>query len=548
MLFNEMPLDEKLKKAIAEMGFSEPTTVQKRAIPLIIDSNNVVCKSHTGSGKTAAFIIPNSQRLLNKTSKRVLIIGPTRELVVQVYDELKVINKYTGLRATVLYGGHGIAGEMSELRRNSPFVVATPGRLDDHIKRRTLDPSSFDTIVLDEADRMLDMGFIEAITDVIKKVNPKNIHLFSATLDGKVAKIIESYLKKYMEVEVEEEILGKNIIKDYLPFEPSSMLFRYEAWTIEEMVDVTRSNKFDTLVSYIKKDPEKKFLVFVSTKRTADDVSDSLSDLGYKAICIHGNHTQPKRERALKDFKAGKANVLVATDVMARGLHIDKLNYVISYDSSFDELSHKHRIGRVGRMGEVGYAITFVEPNGGFRGGNGPRRGRQSGRNRFGKTRFNNDRDNESSDRPRRPRFGNRGSSDGPRRPRFGDRESSDDSRRPRFGDRESSDDSGKPRFGDRKFSSDGPRRPRFGDRESSDDSGRPRFNDRKFSSDGPRKPRFGNRGSGRRDGFERDGDSSSEDRGDFNKDKRRERNTRFNKRPSRFKGRDSKRSGGFRN
>lgn len=338
--FDELNFSKELKTGIDRMKFSAPTEVQLKVIPLILSGKNVITKSYTGSGKTAAFGIPLSERILKKQSEKVLVICPTRELTVQVMEELRKINSFSGINAIAVYGGHGMSEERNAFNGRYGFLCATPGRLLDHIRNRHFDPSIFDTIVLDEADKMLDMGFIDDLKDILEHVQPKHTHLFSATLDGSVAKIIDKYIPQYEEVILAEEIIGKNILEKHL--------------------NVPHNNKFDHLVEAISGAGDGRVLVFVSTKRYADVLCKKLNALGYHAASIHGNKSQRNREISLQQFKAGRKQILIATDVASRGLQIDDVAFVINYDVARDSDTHKHRIGRTGRMGKTGTAITFV--------------------------------------------------------------------------------------------------------------------------------------------------------------------------------------------
>ncbi|MGB9635457.1 MAG: DEAD/DEAH box helicase [Candidatus Micrarchaeia archaeon] len=343
--FSELELSQGVKEALDDLGYIEMTEVQSRAIPLIMSGRNAVVKSYTGSGKTAAFAVPLIEKLLQHEIKKVLVLGPTRELVVQVKEEMRNIGKNTKLRILAVYGGHGIEGEIDALQRGVDVLCATPGRLLDHIDRKTVHPEEFDVVVLDEADRMLDMGFVDDIKNVLDKVMPNNVHLFSATLDGKVADMVRQYIPSYEKIFIEDEIIGKNII--------------------EKHVLVSREQKFRELVNYIREARNERVLIFVSTKKYADVLTERLVKRRFRAACIHGDLSQTKREHALNAFKQGKINILIATDVAARGLQIDDVEYVINYDKANDADTHKHRIGRTGRMGSKGYAITFVESGNG---------------------------------------------------------------------------------------------------------------------------------------------------------------------------------------
>jgi len=339
--FEDIQFNNLLKRSIQDLKYENATEVQDKVIPAIIGGENIVCRSHTGSGKTLAFGIPLSHRILNGQSKKVLIIGPTRELVVQVRTELSLLNRHSRLKVYNVYGGHGMIDEQSQLRKGVDILVATPGRLLDHFKRRVIQPRQFDTVVLDEADRTLDMGFITDIKQILGMIEPKNVHLFSATLEGKVASLIHSFISKYKEIILPAEIIGKTII--------------------EKDIEVTRGDKYKALLDIITQANGKKVLVFVSKKYFADSLCEKLGKNEVGAVSIHGDKTQKNRELSLKDFKTGRTQVMIATDVAARGLQIEDIEFVVNYDAAMDRDTHKHRIGRTGRMGKTGYAINFIE-------------------------------------------------------------------------------------------------------------------------------------------------------------------------------------------
>ncbi len=338
--FENIAFSGKLKKAIKRIGYRKATEVQEKTIPLIIRGKNVVSKSFTGSGKTAAFGIALSERILQGKSNAVLVLCPTRELALQVSKEISQINASTGLKAIVVYGGHNMSDETAALRKRFDFLCATPGRLLDHISRRAFNPRMFDTVVLDEADRMLDMGFIADIKDILGKVRPDHTHLFSATLTGEVAKLIERHIPEFEEVLIHDEIVGINIF--------------------EKRVTFSGRDKFRHLLEILERNAGERVLVFVSTKRYADLLNSQLKDKGFKATSIHGGKSQKGREISLNNFKSGRKNILIATDVAARGLQIDDIECVVNYDRPRDADTYKHRIGRTGRMGKKGLAITFV--------------------------------------------------------------------------------------------------------------------------------------------------------------------------------------------
>jgi len=338
--FENIGFSPELKEAIKKMGYKTATEVQAKAIPLIISGQNVVSKSFTGSGKTAAFGIAISERILRRESQAALIMCPTRELAMQVKEELQEINRETGFNVFAVYGGTKMSQDEKIFKKRIDILCATPGRLLDHFEHRRLNPKIFDTVVLDEADRMLDMGFIKDIKHVLSFIRPKNTHLFSATLTGSVAKLIEKYIPTFKEVIIQEEIVGKDII--------------------QKKEFYSRPEKIPKLLKWLEKAGNQKVLVFVATKHFSDSLNEKLKRDGFRSTTIHGDKRQKAREISLKRFKEGSRNILIATDVAARGLQIDKVEYVINLDRARDADTHKHRIGRTGRMGDKGLAITFI--------------------------------------------------------------------------------------------------------------------------------------------------------------------------------------------
>lgn len=338
--FDEFKIKPVLKNGLRRMNYNNSTEVQELTFPVMMGSKNVVVKSFTGSGKTLAFGIPLSERMLRKESNAVIVIGPTRELVVQVSTELEKLNKFTRMKIFPVYGGHGITGEVMNLRKGFEILCATPGRLLDHLQRGNLKHINVDTVVLDEGDLMLDMGFQEDINKILKMIRPKNVHLFSATMEGKVTQVIKEHIKQYELIDIKTEIIGEKIL--------------------EENHNLNPEQKFPKLLEYIHKS-KGKILIFSSTKRYVEILKERLDKENVKSKTIHSDITQAKRENALRDFKTGKIKILIATDVASRGLHIDDVEYVINYDTARTSEIHKHRIGRTGRMGKIGNAITFTE-------------------------------------------------------------------------------------------------------------------------------------------------------------------------------------------
>ena len=342
MKFKDMGITDRTSSALEEMSYVEATEVQEKTIPLILQGEEVIVRSQTGTGKTAAFGIGLIEIISKDKGKKALILAPTRELVIQITKEIRSISKNHKMYVYAIYGGQGMEGQVQLLRRGSDIIVATPGRLLDHVRRGTINLNQFNCIVLDEADRMLDMGFKEDIDDILSKVSQtKQMMLFSATIDQRIKEISGSYMNNPEIVEIGP--VGK-------------------VETIEEeFIELTRKEKMQKLHEIIARETSSRTIVFVGTKKSAEYVCHRLMDNGMDARYLHGGKTQSQRERTLRDFREGQFRILVATDVAARGLHIEEVSHIISYDKAMTHDTHTHRIGRTGRMGKAGKAITFVE-------------------------------------------------------------------------------------------------------------------------------------------------------------------------------------------
>jgi ATP-dependent RNA helicase DeaD len=340
--FASFELDPLIIKSIEQMGFVEPTPVQLQTIPLLLDGRDVMAQAQTGTGKTAAFGIPILQRITRGRKPYTLIMVPTRELAVQVSEEIKKLSYFMDdVRILAVYGGRSIDEQIKSMKRGVDVVVGTPGRIIDHLHRKTLDLSEVEFLVLDEADRMLDMGFIEDIDYILSKLPEKRQSmLFSATIPEGVRKIAASHMRDPVRIIVSEQEL-------VLPT------------TKQIYFNIERKNKIWALCRVLDK-YQPKAIVFAQTKMMVDLISKRLQSYGYPASEIHGDMTQSKRERVLKDFRANKVMILVATDVAARGLDIEGVTHVINYDIPEDPEIYVHRIGRTGRAGKEGIAITFI--------------------------------------------------------------------------------------------------------------------------------------------------------------------------------------------
>jgi ATP-dependent RNA helicase DeaD len=328
------------------MGFEEATPIQEQAIPAALDGKDVIGQAQTGTGKTAAFGIPMIENIdVNSGTIQGIVITPTRELAVQVAEELNRIGQFKGIHTLPIYGGQDIKWQINGLKRKPQIIVGTPGRLVDHMMRRkTISLSNIKTVVLDEADEMLDMGFIEDIEDILEKT-PKDRQtlLFSATMPGPIQKLAKRFMK-----------------------DPWVIGIKSESMTVEgtEQVyyEVPEKHKFEVLCRLLDVQLPELAIVFVRTKRRVDELSSALNERGYPAEGIHGDLAQSKRDSVMRAFKVGTTQVLVATDVAARGLDISGVTHVYNFDIPQDPGNYVHRIGRTGRAGKTGMAITFVTP------------------------------------------------------------------------------------------------------------------------------------------------------------------------------------------
>jgi ATP-dependent RNA helicase RhlE len=346
MLFNQLGLSAELLRAIDEKGYQEVTPIQQKSIPLILDGKDILAGAQTGTGKTAGFALPLLQRLQfsphNRRSVRALILTPTRELAAQVGESVRDYGRHLPFRTAVIFGGVSINTQFSKLRKGADVVVATPGRLLDHLQRKTIDLSKIDVLVLDEADRMLDMGFIRDIKKIFKFLpNERQNLLFSATFSDDIRRLAADLLNKPTEISVAARNQPADRVKQIV-------------------YPVDKGRKRELLSHRIGTQNWQQVLVFARTKRGANRLAENLSRDGLNAEAIHGNKSQAARTRALRDFKAGRVRVLVATDIAARGLDIDRLPHVVNYELPFVPEDYVHRIGRTARAGQEGEAISLV--------------------------------------------------------------------------------------------------------------------------------------------------------------------------------------------
>lgn len=341
--FSDFQVDERLKANIIAKGYVDPTPIQDRAIPHVLKGQDVVGIANTGTGKTAAFLIPLIHKVLSNDKENILIVVPTRELALQIQEELQGFIGGMRLYSTVCVGGAPIGTQIRNLRYRNEFVIGTPGRIKDLIERKVLNLSYFKTVVLDEADRMLDMGFINDMKFMMAQM-PKDRHtlFFSATLSPEIESLIKDFLKNPVSISVKTGDTSKNVDQD--------------------VVRINRGeNKLDVLHSMLIKPDFDKVVIFGRTKHGVEKLANLLKDRGFKAESIHGDKNQVARQRALKTFKDGKTQILVATDVAARGLDISGVSHVINFDLPATYEDYVHRIGRTGRAGKKGKAFTFIE-------------------------------------------------------------------------------------------------------------------------------------------------------------------------------------------
>lgn len=345
--FRDLGLDESVLNAVAAKGFEEPTPIQVLAIPRLLNGDaNVIAKARTGTGKTAAYGLPLVQELREPREKpRALVLVPTRELALQVASEIESFKEGTHPRITTVYGGASIVEQLRNLKRGCEIVVGTPGRVIDHLERGSLNLDSIEYFILDEADEMLNMGFIEDIETIFKKANPDSrVLMFSATMPKQILKIAADFMGEY-------EIVEEEASEEPLPL--TEQFF----WMVRE------EDKSEALVRLIDTAENFYGLVFCQTKVDADAVAKELDERHYEAAALHGDIPQGQREKILSRFRAGKTRILVATDVAARGIDIEGITHVVNYSIPYDGPTYTHRIGRTGRAGAKGTAVSFIRPN-----------------------------------------------------------------------------------------------------------------------------------------------------------------------------------------
>lgn len=340
--FSDFLIDDQIKKNIAAKGYELPTPIQDQAIPVIIQGKDVIATANTGTGKTAAFLIPLIHNVLTKKTGKVLIITPTRELAAQIQNEFNSFKEKTGLTSVLCIGGLNIQQQIFNIRKDPDFVIGTPGRLIDLENNKILNFNKYNSIVLDEVDTMLDMGFIKDIKYIISKL-PKNRHslFFSATISKDIKDVMSNFLHDPVSISVKTRQSAENVNQD--------------------IIKVGSNSKVEILHNLLIKPEFKKVIVFSRTKRATDKLAKMLKERGFEVATIHGDKTQAQRKKALAAFKENKLKILLATDVVARGIDIDDVSHVINYDLPQTHEDYIHRIGRTGRANKIGQAITFIE-------------------------------------------------------------------------------------------------------------------------------------------------------------------------------------------
>ncbi len=346
--FGELGLDGKVQRALAENGFEKPFPIQEAAIPLILEGRDVIGQAHTGTGKTAAFVLPLLTKIKSEAKQaQALVLVPTRELAMQVTKEFQKFSRYSNINAVSVYGGQSFGLQAGLMRKGAQVIVATPGRLIDHLKQCTARLDGVRFVVLDEADRMLDMGFVDDIRFILAKAGKGNRQtmLFSATMPAEILKLAKEHMKsdiRDVRLNREEASLA-SIDQSYL--------------LIEE------NQKLNQLITIIKPHAEHQIIVFTATKRRADKIASNLKGSGFRAAAIHGDLSQRERDVVMGRFRKGADSVLVATDVASRGIDVPAVSHVINYDVPGEQDTYFHRIGRTARAGARGSAVTLVTPD-----------------------------------------------------------------------------------------------------------------------------------------------------------------------------------------
>ncbi len=342
--FADFEIAELLKLNLAENGYEFPSPIQDQTIPLGLEGKDIIGLANTGTGKTVAFGIPVLNKLMQDPNSRALIIAPTRELAAQIDDEFRKVAKGSRLPVAILIGGTPMGPQLRDLRSNPKLIIGTPGRIKDHLKRGSFRASEFNIVVLDEVDRMLDMGFVDDVTEILGNLSldGRQSFFFSATLDRKVQDLIETFSNQPELISVKTGDTSDNVHQNVVRF-------------------VKHTEKIDKLHDILIQSEVEKTIIFHDTQRAVEELARELHVRGFKADAIHGAKTQAQRQKALNKFKESQINILVATDVAARGIDVKDISHVVNYSQPKTYADYTHRIGRAGRAGKTGYALTFVE-------------------------------------------------------------------------------------------------------------------------------------------------------------------------------------------
>ena len=341
--FIDFAIDSRLQANIIQKGFDTPTPIQDQTIALGLEGKDVIGIANTGTGKTAAFLVPILHQLMTDRQARALIVAPTRELAQQIETERRNLSKSGGVYGALLIGGSSYGPQLRDLRSNPNIVVGTPGRIKDHIEQRSLDLSRFNLVVLDEVDRMLDMGFVNDVKLLLSKLAEKRQSFyFSATMDPRVSGLITGFSPEAVTVSVKQGDTSANVHQDVIPY-------------------AGKTNKLEALHTLLIEPVVSKAIVFESTQRGVERLESELRNRGFDVAAMHGGKSQGQRKRALDSFKDGKVKIMIATDVAARGIDVADISHVVNYGMPQTYEDYTHRIGRAGRAGKIGYALTFVE-------------------------------------------------------------------------------------------------------------------------------------------------------------------------------------------
>jgi len=340
--FNDFAINDTLKQNLHAKGYLEPTQIQDKAIPVGLEGHDIVGIANTGTGKTAAFLIPLLERLMKNPNEKALIVAPTRELAGQIVQECRAFSAGSRIFDVLLIGGVNIGPQLRDLKKNPRVIIGTPGRIKDHMERRTLKLDRVSTIVLDEVDRMLDMGFIHDIREILSHL-PQNRQslFFSATMSPTIEGLIRTFTADPVKIMARTAETSDNV--------EQSIIHYFED-----------EDRIDKLHDLLITDPVQRVIIFCDTKRSTDRLTRELNTRGFRADSMHGDKSQGQRQRALKKFKASQVDILVATDVAARGIDVDGVTHVINHDVPQTYDDYTHRIGRTGRAGTKGYAVTFI--------------------------------------------------------------------------------------------------------------------------------------------------------------------------------------------